>query len=292
MGAGVQKAHGGGTDVSSRKLADLVGKALGQEIIAENKAGAGGLTAARFLAKSKPDGYTIGGVVSPTFLIAPNFQKIDFDPVTAFVPITQVFGSSQWLQVKATSSIKTFKDFLKEGRERQITIGTSGVFTFEYLAMRRLADEAKINVKLVPYNGLAAAVMAVMGGHIDACAGGGNLEYVRAGKTRIIARLNPEATGPISEIPSLQDLGYDIQTAGFLGIFGPRGLPGHIQKRLEEEFTRAVHDPSITKFLESSGQILVSRSGNVFGNFLRESSERYRNLIKEYGLGIYAKEKK
>jgi tripartite-type tricarboxylate transporter receptor subunit TctC len=282
---------GGPTDTVCRKLADLVGKSLGQEIIVENKVGGGGLVGTTFLAKSKPDGYTIGDASSGIFLTVPFFTKMDFDPLIDLIPIVQVFSTNYLLCVRMDSPIKTFKDFIEEGRKRQISVSGVGRLMGD-LAVRRIGVLAKLNLKQVPYAGSAPALTALLGGHVDAVATPGLMPFIRAGKVRLIARLTK---GPITEykdILHVKEYGYDVDAVGFVGIFGPKGLPAHIHMKLEEEFTQAVHDPSVIELISNFGEIPTFRNSNDFGKFLKEEHERAREMMKEFGLGIYAKEKK
>lgn len=286
---------GGTSDVVPRMLADLVGKALGQEIIVENKVGAGGAVAARFIANSKPDGYTIGAILSSVFIITPNFTKMDFDVLTDLVPIAQVFASNQALEVAMNSPIKTFNDFIEEGRKRQILVAAMGM-SYTDIVMQRLATEAKIGLKIVPYGGMSQAALAAMGGHADVYAQAITLEFIRAGKMRVIAMLS-DTKGPfkgisLEGIPTLKQLGYNLEAVAFTGIFAPKGLPQQIQEKLEEEFARAIHHPSIAEFCVNTGMTLQYKNSKDYGNYLKEVYERANKEIKELGLGIYAKEKK
>jgi len=287
----VAMGAGGITDVVARKAADLAGKSLGQEIIIENKVGGGGLVGASFLANSKPDGYTLGSLASSVFVISPNFTKIDFDPLTAFTPLIQVFTLTQVLVVRADSPIRTVKELLEEGRKRRITAGVTGLNTSD-IAMRRLGAEAKVDLKTVPFGGVPAAIAAILGGQVDAGALGGVEEFVRARKVRVIARLTDETRGTYKDVPSLKDLGYDMNAITFLGFFGPKGLPEPVQKKVEEAFTRAVQDPSVKATIDAFGDTFVFRNSKDFGNYLKEAYEEARKEFKELGLGIYSKDKK
>lgn len=282
---------GGPTDIVSRKLADLVGKSLGQEIIIENKPGAGGIVGATNVAKSKPDGYTIGACVSSTFFIMPFFTKLDFDPLTELTPIAQVFTTSVWLAVAKDSPTKTFKDFIEEGRKRQILVGVGGMLTGD-IVLERLAVLAKLNLKQVPFGGTAPCVAALLGGKVEAVENTALDAYVRAGQLRMIARLTDTQKKEFRDVPHVKEFGYDLSAEGFVGIFGPNGLPRHVHMKLEEEFTRAVSSPSIIEFISNLGESPTLRNSKDFGNFIKEEHERARNMIKELGLGIYAKEKK
>ncbi len=287
----VPLAAGGATDVVSRKMADLVGKALGQEIVIDNKIGAGGIVGATFLAKSKPDGYTIGGVMSSVFAIGVNFTKLDFDPLGDLVPLLQWFSTMELIQVKADSPMKTFNDFIQESRKRQLLVSTPGSTSLGHVTMQRLGVAAKLNLKLVPYDGGLPAITAAMGGQVDAAAASGNYEYIRAGKMRPIARLNHESKPP-DRVPSLIESGYDIDDPGFFGMFVPKGLPDPVKKRLEEEYTKAVHNPSIVELTESTGQTWYYRNSKDFKDYVTKTFEQGRKTAKELGLGLYSKDKK
>ena len=162
-------AAGGIIDVSSRKIAFLAAQYLGQEIIVENKPGAGTMLSASYIAKAKPDGYTIGAVTSAVIVIHPFFakDKMDFDPIADFTPIVQFVEFNQALGVPINSPIKSFQEFLEEGRKRQIIIGGVGMTSAE-TAVQRLSLETKIKYKIVPFGGSAPTVMAAMGGQVDA----------------------------------------------------------------------------------------------------------------------------
>lgn len=279
---------GGHTDVISRKLTQLVSNSIGQEIIVDNKPGASGLVGSSFLAKSKADGYTIGAVTSATFVVSPNYTKMDFDPFTELTPILQVCDVPQMLSVPTNSQIKTFKEFVEEARKRPVTVSSGGLNSAE-IAFRRIAVEEKINLKMVPFGGSAPARIAALGGQVDACLIGGIYEYVRAGQLRVLVMLSETRFGLLKETPTLKELGYDIKVPSFNAVFAPRGLPDNIKRKLEEEFTKALHDPSIKQTIEVFGNIFFYRNSKELANYVKEAYEQARKDFKELRLGIYAK---
>jgi tripartite-type tricarboxylate transporter receptor subunit TctC len=109
---------------------------------------------------------------------------------------------------------------------------------------------------------------------------------------RVIVRFTEEARKPFQDVPSLRDLGYNIDAVGFIGLFAPKGLPAHIQKKLEEEFTQVLHDPSVTEAVDGMGETLFFRNNKDFGIYLKGVYEQARKEFKELGLGLYAKDKK
>jgi tripartite-type tricarboxylate transporter receptor subunit TctC len=286
----VATGAGGVTDVAARKLADFAGKTLGQEMVVENRPGAGGAVGGSFLAKSKPDGYTLGALTSPPFIILPFFSKMDFDPLADLTPIIQVVIAHNWLMVRADSSIKTFNDFINEGRKRQILVSGEGTSTADF-AIKRLAALAKLDIKMVPFGGGSATVMPLLGGQVDAVCQSGNIEYVRAGQIRAIARFSEGPVKEFGDIPHVKKFGYDIDAPGFWGMFGPKGLPRDVLAKLEDAFGRGMKDPSMIDLIERSGQAECFRNSQDFSKFLKESYGAAEKMIKELGLGLYAKEK-
>jgi tripartite-type tricarboxylate transporter receptor subunit TctC len=285
----VPVAAGSIQDVSARKIVSIAEKSLGQEIIVENKPGAGTLVGVTFMVKSKPDGYTLASVPTSIFNVHPFFSKMDFDPLTDITPIIQFVNFNQTLGVPIQSPIKTFEEFIAEAQKRQITIGGVGMTPAE-IALLTLAAKTKINIKIVPFGGAAPTLLAAMGGQVDAFVCSATHQFARAGKVRIIARLNGEPKK--GEIPTLRELGYDIEALTFAGISGPKGLPEHVQKKLEEVFTQAVHDPSVAEVIESFGDSLGFRNSKDYFKHCKEAYEQARNDLKELGLGIFSKDKK
>jgi tripartite-type tricarboxylate transporter receptor subunit TctC len=282
---------GGPTDIVSRKLADLAGPYLGQEVIVENKPGAGGVVAVRFVAKSKPDGYTIGGLSPSPAIITPIFMEVDYDPKTDYTPIINFAWGDQALAVLMDSPIKTFKDLIEEARKREVTIAGTGRIASD-IAMERLSTILKVNLKIVPFGGTAPCITAVLGGQTDAILNSGYYEYVRSGKLRLLCLVTGIKNKEFPEIPTLKELGYDIEVPAFQGIFTSKGVPEKIRKRLEEAFTRAVHDPSFPKTVRNSSWEFFYRNGEDFGNLIKEMNERTNKEYRESGLGKYVKEKK
>lgn len=285
-------AAGGPTDICARKLGDIAGKDLGQEVLPENKIGAGGVVGARFVAFSKPDGYTIGSLASSAVVIQPHLMaKMDFDPINDFTPILQYATADHPLAVPVDSPIKTFADFIEAGRKREITYAGSGL-TAADIAMARLAAVAKIKLKIVAFAGMAPSITAVLGGHTDAIVSSGYYEYVRSGKLRLLAQTTAERNKEFPNVPTLKELGYDIETRVFYGLVGPKGLPEQMREKLEKAFTKAVQNPSFAQTLQNASFTLAYRNGKDFGNYIKEVYVIMGNEFKELGMGKYAKEKK
>lgn len=280
---------GGGLDIVVRKLCGLAEKSLGQEIIIEYKTGK--LVGESFLLKSKPDGYTICALLSTVFVTYPIFMKLDFDPLTAYTPIMQIIDLDVHLLVPTSSSIKTVKEFIEEGHKRRILVAGIGGTSID-VAVERLAFKEKMDLKVLPFGGLPQAITAALGGQADAVASGGAVPWVRSGKLRPIARLTGKPReGSFIDVPTLKELGYDVEAKSFGFIAGPKGLPEPIEKKLEEVFTQALHDPSMLEALNTAGYILRYKNSNDLKNYWKTMYSEAIKEAKELGLGIYSRDK-
>lgn len=287
----VNYSAGGPTDVTCRALADLAGKYLGQEIIVENKAGAGGTVGVRFVAKSKPDGYTIGSLTASPVVTAPFFMEVDYNPAIDFTPIIQYAIADHPLFVPTNSPIKTFKDFIETARKREITMAGLGL-TGPDISIMRLATVEKLKLKHVPYAGTSQVVVAVLGGHADAAAVSGIYEYVRGGKLRLLAQTGGYRNNEFPDIPTLKEIGYDIETIAFYGLIAPKALPEQIREKLEKAFSKAIQDPPFAQLVHNASYKLLEKNSNDFAKQIKEAYEKSEKELRELGLGKFAKEKK
>jgi tripartite-type tricarboxylate transporter receptor subunit TctC len=283
---------GSASDIMSRKVVDVANPYLNHKVIIENKPGAGAVIATSFVAKSKPDGYTILCLSNSPITTAPFFQKVDFDPINDLTPIIQYATADHALAVPANSPIKTLKDFIEEGRKRDLNIVGAGL-TSQEIAVMRLAKIEKLKLKTVPLGSAASAITAVLGGNADGVVVTGLYEYVRSGKMRLIFQSGRFRSKEFPEVPTLKELGYDIESVAFFGVGAPKGLPEPIRKKLEEAFTQGIRsDPSYPQWLESASYVFFYRNGKDFGKYMSEMYERSKSELQELELGVFAKEKK
>jgi tripartite-type tricarboxylate transporter receptor subunit TctC len=283
-------AAGSTLDVLCRKLIDLVKTDIGQEIVVEYKVGAGGMVGIRYLSKSKPDGYTIGVITPTALLVTPFFQDVDFT-YKDFSLISQFSVADHPLSVRADSAIKTFKDFVEEARKREVTIAGTGMTSADF-AMMRLASTEKLNLKIVAYGGAPPSIAAVLGGHTDAVITSGYYQYVRDGKLRPLCQTTGARNVEFPEVPTLKELGYNIEISVFFGLAGPKGLPEPIREKLEKVFSKGIHDPSFAPNLKNFGHTFVYKGSKEWGKFLEEAYVNSEKEFKELGLGKFSKEKK
>jgi len=223
---------GGVADNVARPVAQALSKQLGQAVIVENKQGAGGGIGMAFVAKAKPDGYTLLLALSSISVIpeadkvlgrAPMFQLDQLLPIARFTADPVV------LAVRAESPWKTYAEFVAfaKANPKKLNYGSSGNYGTMHVPMEMLASSAGITLTHVPFTGAAPAVTALLGGTLDAVASGPStvLQHVKAGKLRVLANWGPERHPALPDVPTLRELGVATEYAQWSGLFVPTGTP-------------------------------------------------------------------
>jgi tripartite-type tricarboxylate transporter receptor subunit TctC len=283
---------GGSTDIAARMLATLAQKDLGVPVICVNKPGAGSAVMHGLVANAKPDGYTLGLLVTAALTRIPYLNKVPYDPEKDFTPIMQFAAYQYGLCVKSDSPWKTFREFIDYAKKNpgKVTYATAGTGSGQHLAMEYLAKKEKIVWTHIPHAGGVPAVTAVMGGHVTAVAQ--TIEwkpYVDSGDLRLLAVFGDHKIAKYPNVPTLKDLGYNFSVNAGLGIVGPKGLPDDVVKKLETTFLNATKNSDFKKLLDRLDLLQVDRNRTQLVNFLKADREQKRDLIKDLKLGIYAK---
>jgi len=241
---------GGVADIVARPAADAMSRVLNAPIVIENKAGAGGGIGMGYVAKSKPDGYTLLLALSSISILpeadritgrAPMFQ------LDQLVPIARLTADPTVLAVRADSPWKTLQDFVADARKRPggITYGSSGNYGTMHVPMEMFASSAGVKLLHVPYTGAGPAVIGLLGGNIDAVASGPStvIQHVKAGKLRVLASWGDKRLASLPDVPTLTESGYDAVFFQWSGLFAPAGTPEAIIVRLREAARAAAIDP-------------------------------------------------
>ena len=241
---------GGVADNVARPVAQALSKQLGQAVIIENKQGAGGGIGMAFVAKAKPDGYTLLLALSSISVIpeadkvlgrAPMFQLDQLLPIARFTADPVV------LAVRAESPWKTYVEFIAfaKANPKKLNYGSSGNYGTMHVPMEMLASSAGITLTHVPFTGAAPAVTALLGGTLDAVASGPStvVQHVKAGKLRVLANWGPERHPALPDVPTLRELGVATEYAQWSGLFAPAGTPESVLNALRKA-AREVQDDS------------------------------------------------
>ncbi|MDB5771682.1 MAG: hypothetical protein JWM42_2056, partial [Burkholderia sp.] len=250
---------GGSTDIVVRAFAESAGKALGGQMIVENKPGAGGTMGAIELANAKPDGYTLSQLPLGIFRI-PHMQKVQFDPLKDLTYVACLTGYTFGMAVRADSPIKTIKDLVEfaKANPEKFTYGSTGTGTTPHLVVEQFAKRAGIKLLHVPFKGSADGMQAVLGGHVmahsDATGWG---PFVDAGRAHLLATYGSKRTKRWSHVPTLQELGYQTVSDSPFGIGGPKGMEPAVVLRIQEAFHQALSDPAVIALLDRNDMPVI-----------------------------------
>ena len=282
-------APGGAADTVARALGEPLGRALGQPIVVENRAGAGSSIAADNVAHSPPDGYSVL-IASPAGIsVNPALNpKLGYKPGD-LVPITKVSASPLLLVVNPSTGITSVKELIAAAKKDpdKLNYATSGVGSAPHFGAVLFSQMAGIRMVHVPFKGGAPAVMSVVAGdtQVTFATPPSVLPMVRAGRLRALAVTNPERSPLMSDIPGMAEAGVpEYAIAFWYGLFVPVGTPPEIVKKLFEAITSAAQKPEVKEMLAREGtEVALSRSPEDFAAFLAEDAKFWVKLVKDSG---------
>lgn len=277
---------GGLADVLARLVSDEMSKSLGQPIIVENRAGAGGNTGAEAVAKAEADGYTLlmasaGILTANQFLYA----KMPFDPETAFAPVSIVADMSMLVVLNPEVDAKTLGEFvaLAQSKPGKLNFGSPGVGTTGHLGLALFMHAAKIDITHVPYRGAAPAINDLLGGQIDGVVDNPPtvLTHIVAGKLRPLAVAGKTRLPQLPDVPTAAEAGVsNFEASSWFGIMAPTGTDKGILARLNREVVAALHQPVVAKRIADSGARAVGDSPQEFAKRIAGERLMWGAIIK------------
>jgi tripartite-type tricarboxylate transporter receptor subunit TctC len=276
---------GGSTDQHLRAFAQIASKYVGQNIVIENKPGAGGMLGPGIMAKTaSPDGYTLSQLPVGAFRI-PHMQKVDWDPLKDFTYIIGITGYTFGIVVKADSQFKTLNEMISYAKANpgKMSYGSTGNGTSPHLLMEELGVKTGVEFLHVPFKGNADSTQALLGGHVmaqsDATGWG---RYVDAGTFRLLVTFGEKRTK--WNAPTAKELGIDIVSYSPYGIVAPKGMDPKIQKFLHDAFRKALDDPEHLKVLAQLDQVYWYKSSEDYAKWAAETYKTERATIERVGL--------
>lgn len=281
---------GGVTDTVARPIADALGKELGQTVVVENKAGAGGAVGTGEAARAKPDGYTILMMLS-SISILPEADKVlgrkaAYD-TTDFKPIARITADPTVLVVPAKSPWKTVDDFIEAARKSpgKLDYGSSGIYGSMHVPMAMLEKNADIKMTHVPYTGAGPAVAALLGGQVDAISTGPSsiLQHIKAGTVRPLAHWGDKPLQALPDVPSLKESGYDVKFVQWSGIFVPKDVPDEIIKQLREAARKVANNPDVQAKIQAAGSPIEYLDADEFQEYWDADDTVLRQAVRDIG---------
>ena len=249
---------GGATDVISRPLLELVREELGQPVVVENVAGAGGSIGVARIARAAPDGYTIGLGNTGAMTVNPSLSaEAGYDPLKDFTPISLLTEYDNILLVPAASPVRSLRELVERAKARPngVSYASAGIGSSNHLSAELLASATGVSLLHVPYRGSAQALADLMGGRVDFMfdVASTAMPTVRGGQTRAIATTGRTRHPLLPEVPTISETLPGFETVGWMAVFAPRGLPDTIRDRLNAAFTRALARPELAARLQELG---------------------------------------
>jgi tripartite-type tricarboxylate transporter receptor subunit TctC len=280
---------GGGTDIVARLIAQKMTQSMGQPVLVDNKPGASTIIGTEMLAKSPPDGYTLG-MITDSHAINPSFfPKLPYDSVKDFSPVSQIVFVPLVLVAHPSLNVKTLPELiaLAKSKPGQINYASIGNGTPHNLSMEWLKSLAGINMTHVPYKGVAPALTDLVAGQVDVMFSGTSsaMPYVKSGRLIPLAVSSAKRLDSFPDTPSVSEAAlpeFDFMT--WYGSAVPAGTPKEITQRLSKEIAMALAQPDVKERLVSLGVVSAASSPEEFATFLRKETSSLGKLVKLTGV--------
>jgi len=283
---------GGSTDIIGRIVAQRLSEKLGQQIVVDNRGGAGGTIGTDAAAKASPDGYTLAVGTTSTHAVAPGaYSKLGYDPIKDFAPVSLVAVTPYLLVVNAQVPAKSLKEFvtLAKSQPGKLNYASAGAGSTTHLAMEMLKDVAAINVVHIPYKGNGPAEIAVLANEVQAIFGSmpALLQQVKANKLRPLAVGTARRSPAVPDVPTVAELGYPgFEAALWLGIVAPAGTPARAVERLARELNGIVATPDFREAMDKNGAEPTSNTPEQFATLIRQEADRYGKVVRALGIRL------
>jgi len=279
-------AAGGGTDALARAMSDASRKHFPQPIVILNKPGAAGGIGLTEVARSAPDGYKLA-LVTADMVIIPHLglTKTTYE---SFTPIIQLNADPSAITVAADSPYNTIEEFLEAARAKPETmqLGNAGVGSIWHLAAAALEDKTGVKFNHIPFTGGNPAVLALLGGHIDAVAVSPAevIQYVKAGKLKTLAVMADQRVKGFENVPTLKERKIDLSIGTWRGIAAPKGTPQPVLDTLGEAFRKAAAEDSLKKFMDEQNLGYVVEDQKVFTAQIERDNATFKALIEKFNM--------
>ena len=282
---------GGANDIVTRVVGQKLTEIWGQQVVVDNRAGAGGNIAGELAAKAAPDGYTLfmtsGSIVTANQHI---YKKMPFDPAKDLVGVTNVASGPQALVVTPTFPPKTVKEFiaLAKARPAAITFGSAGFGTQTHLAAENFIYTTHIDVVHIPYKGEAPALADVMAGQVQFATPNlaAAIGFVQQGKLRALGVTSKRRSPQLPAVPAIAETLPGFENIGWFGLMAPAGTPRPVIDKINSDTAKALDAPDVKSRFEVLGMAPAGNSPAEFAKMLHEETERWAKIVRERKLAV------
>lgn len=282
----------GNVDITARTIAPALGDALGQQVIVDNRAGAGGRIGTTAAAKSPPDGYTLLLGSSGTITTGPAvFKNLSYDPIADFTPIGPIQSVAIVLTAAPKTPVKNFAEYAAMARARpgQVSVASAGSGSSNHLAIVLLMRQANLDLLHIPYKGSGPALTDLLGSQVDSMMDQltSSIEQIRNGRLKALAVTSLTRSPQLPNVPTLDESGvkgYEAST--FTGLFAPAGTPPAVVEKLHAALRKAMASETVRERFRSMGVDLMDMSQPEFAAYVRADFEKWRQIAREGNISI------
>lgn len=283
---------GGAADVPGRILADRLTQTLGQQLVIENRPGAGSTIGADAAAKAAADGYTLFMISNTHFVSAALYKKLSYDSLNDYTPITQITSAPNVLIVHPSLPVKNVRDLvaLAKSRPGDINYASSGNGSTQHLTGALFCRMAGIDMTHIPYRGSGPVTADLLAGQVQVGFPGiaGMLPHVNSGRLRALGVTSAKRSAELPQVPTIAEAGVKgYEMVAWFGLAGPRGLPREIQARLHSELQKVLKTPDLQKSLRAVGQeVAYQDRPEQFYEFMKAEASKWARVVQESGAKV------
>jgi len=280
---------GGGTDTTARIVGPVLGEQLGQQMVVENRTGAGGNIAVDYVAKAAPDGYTIVLANVGSLAVNPHILKTPYDPLRDLTPITMAAVFANVLVVQPSLPVNSVADLVKLAKEKPgtVTYASSGIGGAGHLSGELLKVMAKIDLVHVPYKGGGPAMQGFLGGQVASffATPVSSISQIRAGRAKPIATTGSKRAALMPDVPTIAESGYPgYEALNWYGYLGPKGMSKDVVERLNRELVKAFAHPQVMAAMHKTGVEPQTSTPEEFAAYIKREYDTWGKVVKEAGI--------